>query len=411
MLTNAMTGELSGRSPRDLRYLRQVLNRCAILFALDLFGYPVVGGVISLMQIDSRALSVPFRVAVAMLSIWVILTARRLRLDGLRMLMLVIWVLYVIRLLHDWIGPALQGADYALQFFFVSSVLPGLALMKGQAYQRRRFALVGFAVASAGALLGLFGGLFGGAEVQEGGVAGRLSLTALNPVTLGNEATSAILCGVVLWREARTRFRLVLACSFVLLLSCLVLTGSKGAVLQLVLCMGLWALRRGFALRLGLLGVPMVIWILTSSANPLADRLAETGDDSSTVDRVVMISDSVDQIEGSPLIGSAFVELNSGFYPHNIFVEAGLAFGVPVALVFAGMIFVGIRRAWRTLKTDYDLLGLLFFQGLLDATLAGSLYGMTQLWVILAMLPAAAIVARRSLRQSPDVDLVPSSSR
>jgi hypothetical protein len=43
--------------------------------------------------------------------------------------------------------------------------------------------------------------------------------------------------------------------------------------------------------------------------------------------------------------------------------------------------------------------------------LAGSLYGMTQLWVILAMLPAAAIVARRSLPQSPGVDLAPSSSR
>jgi hypothetical protein len=414
MLTHALIGGLPSRRPRDLKYLRKVLNRCAILLALALFGYPVVGSIISLLQIDSRALSVPFRVAVGLLSIWVMLTTRPLKPDGLRQLMLVIWFLYIIRLLHDWLGPDLPGADYALQFFIMTSVLPGFALMKAQAYEQRRFALIAFVVASGGALLGLAAGLFGSPDVTEGGVQGRLSLTALNPVSLGDQATGAILCGVVLWRDAKMHHRLILGCSFVLLLGCLVLTGSKGPLVQLVLCMGLWALRRGFVMRLGLIAVPMVVWVLASGSNPLADRLAASGDDSSTVDRVVMISDSLDQIAGSPLVGSAFVELNSGFYPHNIFVEAGLAFGVPVALVFTGMIFVGIYRAWRTLKTEYDLLGLLFFSGLLDATLAGSIYGMIELWVILAMLPAAAAAraaARSTVPPSTGVDLARSSSR
>jgi hypothetical protein len=410
MLTGAIVRGLPIRSPRDYSYLKMAVNRCAMLFALDAFGYPVVGAVISVLQIDSRTLSVPFRVAVALFSVWVILTTRRLKLDGLRKLMLVIWFLYVIRLLHDWLGPALPGADYALQFFIVTAALPGFALIKGQIYQQRRFALVAFLVASAGALLGLFAGLFGSAEVQEGGESGRLSLAALNPVSLGNEATSAILCGLVLWREAATRYRIILVGMFALLFTCLVLTASKGPALQLVVCVGFWALRRGLALKLGLLAVPVIVWVLASGSNPLADRLSETGDDSSTVDRVVMISDSLDQIETSPLYGSAFVELNSGFYPHNIFVEAGLAFGVPVALVFAGIFIVGTRRAWATLKTDCDLLGLLFIQGLLDATIAGSIYGMTLLWLISAMLPAAAVAARRSVRRSPGVGLTPSSS-
>jgi len=402
MTTNAIVGGLPARSPVDFRYLKRVLNRCAMLFALDLFGYPVVGSVISLLQIDSRTLSVPFRVSVALFSIWIILTTRRLKLDGLRRLMLIIWFLYIIRLVHDWLGPALQGADYALEFFVVTSVLPGFALMKAHVYQQSRFALIGFVIASAGALLGLFGGLFGGAAIED--PSGRLSLAALNPVSLGNQATSAFLCGLVLWRGAKTRHRIVLTGIFALLFGCLVLAGSKGPVLQLMVCLALWALRRGFLLRLGLLGVPVAVVILASSSNPLADRLAQAGDDSSTVDRVVMISDSLDQISDSPLVGSAFVELNSGFYPHNIFVEAGLAFGVPVALAFAWMIFVGVRRAWVTLKTDCDLLGLLFFAGLLDATLAGSIYGMTQLWVMLAMLPAgAAFAVRPAARPLPPV--------
>jgi O-antigen ligase len=374
-------------NPRRAAYVRRTAQRGALLFALALFGYPVVGSIISLMQVDSRTLSIPFRMGVALFSVWMILFSRRARIDGLRKVMLAIWFLYIIRLLHDWLGPNLQGADYALQFFIASAVLPGFALMKAQCFEPRRFALVAFLVASAGALMGLFAGLFGGADVTEGGVSGRLSLSALNPVSLGEQATAAILCGIVLWRDSRSLGRLLLAGTFVLLMTCLVLTGSKGPLLQLLACLGLWAIRRGHVLKLGVFGLPVLAWFVLSSGNPLADRLADAGEDSSTVDRVVMISDSIDQIEGSPIIGSAFVELNSGFYPHNIFVEAGLAFGLPVALVFAGMIAVGMRRAWKTLRTGNDLLGLLFFQGLIDATLAGSIYGMIELWVLLAMLP------------------------
>ena len=405
MLTNAIANGPPTRGSRDARYLKRVANRCALLFALALFGYPIVGSVISLLQVDSRALSVPFRIAVGLFSIWVILTTRHLKVDGLRLVMLVIWLLYVIRLLHDWLIPNLQGADYALEFFTVSAVLPGFALMKAQAFEWRRFALVAFVIASVGALLGLFGALFGSADVQDSGISGRLSLSALNPVSLGNQATSAILCGLVLWRAAKIRYRLILACAFVLLLVCLVLTGSKGPVLQLLVCAGIWAMRRGHLWRLGFLGLPVLMWLALSTENPLANRLSDSGDDSSTFERVEMINDSLAQIQDSPLIGSAFVELNSGYYPHNVFVEAGLAFGVPIALVFLGMMSIGAFRAWKTLNTNFDLLGLLFFQGLLDAAIAGSLYGMTQLWVILAMLPAAAaLVTRRRPQLLPRVD-------
>jgi O-antigen ligase len=389
--------ESRGRSEglRGLAYLNKMANKTAILFAVALFGYPVVGSVISLLQLDSRTLSIPFRILVGLFSLWILLVSRRLKIDGLRQVMLIIWLLYIVRLLHDWLVPDLPGADYALQFFIIAAVLPALALIKAQAYRWRQFALIAFLVATTGALMGMFGAIFGGADVQDAGAtAGRLSLSALNPVTLGNQAASAMLCGVVLWRDAGTWQRLFLAATFVLLACCLVLTGSKGPVLQLIICMGLWALRRGHVLKLGLLALPMLFWLIFATDNPLVERLSQSSDDASTVDRLVMITDSLDQIADSPLIGSAFVELNSGFYPHNVFVEAGLAFGVPIALVFAGMLLIGVGRAWSTLRTNYDLLGLLYIQGLLDATIAGSIYGMTQVWLVLAIIPAAAVAAR-----------------
>jgi hypothetical protein len=86
-----------------------------------------------------------------------------------------------------------------------------------------------------------------------------------------------------------------------------------------------------------------------------------------------------------------------------------LAFGVPVALVFTGMFLVGARRAWAALKTDCDLLGLLYFAALLESVIAGSIYGMTQLWVTLVLLPAgAAFAVRSAARPLPPAAALPS---
>lgn len=411
-----MTGELveptPARGSRSGAYQRRMANRSALLFAITLFGYPIVGSLISLLQVDSRFLSIPFRIAVGLFSIWVILTARRVKLDVSRQLMLFIWFLYILRLLYDWLVPHLQGADYALQFFFVSCALPAFALMKAQVYDRRRFALMSFLIASTGALMGLLVALFGNTDVPDSGlVPGRLSLVALNPVTLGNEAAGAILCGLALWRDARLLYRLMLLCTFMVLLWCIVKTGSKGPLLQLLVCAGIWALRRGYLLRLGVLALPLIVWLVFSTENPLAARLTDSSDDPSTLDRVVMLNDSMDQIAGSPLIGSAFVELNSGYYPHDVFIESALAFGVPMALVFTGLVLVATYRAWKTLRSDYDLLGLLFIQGLLDATVAGALYGAAALWVMLAILPPAGSAVYKRVRHLPDAGLPAPSAR
>jgi len=374
-------------------------TQCAWLFAVALFGYACVGNLISLLQVDSRDLTIPFRLAVALFGLWIIVTSQRLQIDNLRRVMLVIWFLYCLRLLHDWLLPNIEGADYALQFFLVTSVVPAIALMKAKRYDVHKFALIGFLVASVGTLASLLAAFYGFADQNTADINGRLALAAIDPVSLGNEAVGAVLCGLVLWRTARTRFRLVLVPVILLLLWCLVLTGSKGPSLALMVCGGLWAVRRGYALRFGFLAMPVLIWVLISNDNPLAARLEGSADDQSTVDRLMIFDDSLTQIKNSPLIGSAFVELNSGYYPHNIIVEAGLAFGVPVAIVFTGMIAIATYRAWKSLKGDYDLLGLIYFQGLFAAVISSSIYGAILMWLPLAILPAAPM-ARRNIRRN-----------
>ncbi len=86
-------------------------------------------------------------------------------------------------------------------------------------------------------------------------------------------------------------------------------------------------------------------------------------------------------------MGSAFVELNSEFYPHDLYVEAPMALGIPLGLVFIGMAVFGAFRAWKELKGDNYLLGLLYFQGMLAGTISGSLFAAALFWIVLAILP------------------------
>jgi len=400
-VTSTAAPQVRTPSPRKSRQLQSLVRQSAWLFSIAAFGYPIIGNLISMFQLESRVMSIPFRVAVGLFSLWLILTTKRLRIDRWRQLMLFIWFLYVLRLIHDWIFPNIEGADYALQFFIATSVLPALALMKARAFRQRKFALVGFIVASLGTVTSLLAAMFGNADVQDvTASSGRLSLAALDPVSLGHLATSAILCGFILWRGARLRVKLLLAVMFLPLVWCLVLTGSKGPALALVLCMGLWAMRNGQAWKFAALAVPLLALTLLSEGNPLAARLSGSQEDESTMDRLVVLNDSFTQIAGSPVIGSAFVELNSGYYPHNVFVEAGLAFGIPGALLFLSLMAFGSWRAWKTLRGEYALLGLLFFQGLFAASTSGALFGAITLWIPLAMLPQSPLKARIS-RRSP----------
>ncbi len=407
-MTDAAAPQASSLDVRSSRRFLVVSRQCAWLFSIALFGYPIVGNLISLFQLESRVLSIPFRVAVGVFSLWLIATTKRLRIDGWRRLMLMIWFLYCLRLVHDWVFPELDGADYALQFFIATSVLPAVALLKARAFHQRRYALVAFIIASTGAITSLLTAMFGNAEVQDvTATSGRLSLAALDPVSLGHLATSAILCGFVLWRGARIPAKLCIAVIFLGLLWCLILTGSKGPALALVLCIGLWAVRNGQAWKFAVLALPVLALVLASEGNPLADRLSGSQEDESTVDRLVVLNDSFKQIEGSPFIGSAFVELNSGFYPHNVFVEAGLALGVPGALLFLALMLFGCWRAWKALRGEYALLGLLYFEGLFAAATAGAIFGATLLWITLAMLPRSTPRAGRARRKAFQREMAP----
>jgi hypothetical protein len=363
-------------------------TQCAVLFAMGLFGYALVGNLISLLQIDSRVLSIPYRIIVGAFSVYLVSTTRWYRLDGLRVTMLLIWSVYVARLCYDTCIANIEGADYALQFFVIASVLPALALMSANSFDQDKFARAGLvtaAVACVFSLSGTYLGRFGDQDLEE--TTGRLSTVALNPISLGQLAVGGLFCALVLWREASALLKPTLFVCIAIFAWCLDETGSKGPAVALILGLGLWCIRRGMFLRFCILGIPGLAYVVFSGASALAQRVLSSQEDISTLDRLVLLEDTINQISTAPLLGSAYVELNSGTYPHNIFLESAMAMGIPMAIIVLSMVLVAAKRAWALLKTDADLLGLLFFQALMSVSLSGALFGAYDLWFVLALLP------------------------
>jgi hypothetical protein len=376
------------------------------MFALALFGYPLVAGVGSLLRVDSAWMSVPFRLLLAVSALVLLLPAPVPRLSLARATTLLIWVAYAARLAHDAAFAALPDAIYALQFFVASAVLPALALACGSQWQQPVFARNSLIVAMSACVLALVGSAADGssdADLTE--ATRRLTLVALDPISLGHLSTSAIFCCAVLWRHSAGPKRWLLIAATTLALATLVATGSKGPALALGLVMLAWSIRRTRSRwPLLALALPAAVLLLLSGDNPLAARVAASSEDLSTLDRLVLIENSLRQIEASPWWGSAFVELESGYYPHNIVLEAGMALGLPLTLVLLGLLWHTCRLAWRALASfDEDLLGLLFLQGLIEVTLSGAIFGATLLWISMALLLRPRRPTRRASAHSYEI--------
>jgi O-antigen ligase len=128
------------------------------------------------------------------------------------------------------------------------------------------------------------------------------------------------------------------------------------------------------------------ILLLVYGDSPFFQRLLAIDDDPSTTERIGLIQDSLQQIAASPWLGSASVELKSGAYPHNIFLEGALSFGLPLTAVLAILLSHGLFKSLKLLKTENDLVSLLFLQSLVISQISGALFADSMLWICLVLI-------------------------
>jgi O-antigen ligase len=364
-----------------------------LLLALTVVGYPLIGLLSALLDLPDGALSIPFRIFVIALSgiiLFIYFPHAKIRIDAIFLLLW--WSLYSIRLLTDSVNQFPEAAMDAFVFFAATSVVPAIALLMTNVERVNATAPywifgLGSLVAGGAVVLEYFD-LFGARSLVA--ATGRLSTDTVNPITLGHVAACAILAAFILPKRRGIAWFLIRATVFVLCVVCIAQTGSKGPVLALIValsCLALWRDAR-FLLIGGIASVISIALVvaLVPLASSIVDRIAYINEDASTGERLQMYQDAFSQFLSHPLAGSAFLEINSGTYPHNVLLEAFMSTGVVGGLSFIVLSVVGFYKAMQMARGGGFMVPLLFIQAWVAGLFSGSLYGNSYMWVTLALL-------------------------
>jgi O-antigen ligase len=354
----------------------------------SLLAYPLLGTLVVMTSLSTLVASLPTRLLVA-LSALVLLTTRRAQPGSVPTALLkTFWFIYALRLLWDTIVGGVPGADEALFYFTVTCMLPALAMLRlrPQWFNERSLAqplfVLGLVVCIAALAITTLG-LADDRSLYEH--TSRLAFDAVNPITYGHVAVSTVLAAVCLslYRPARTP-RVLLLIGALIALYTLQLTGSRGPALALVLGLvmaGIFRRRvRPMVMLFALLSV-----VHFYSGGVLEDRVVGVEDDPSTLERLVVQANAIEQFLAAPLTGSAYIETTLMIYPHNPFIEAAMATGIVGLLLFGAVNLAVLLGIWRMLREGHLLLPLIAMQYLVAAMLSGALYLSTSLWLSVAL--------------------------
>lgn len=375
---------------------------CTII-ALTIVGYPLAGLFASALGLESTQTSIPLRLLVVSISVFAIIHvvgAHRFRIN---VVILLFWWLYLLRLLFDLETGLFEEAGEVLIFFLAVVVIPASAVMIGavkydEGLTARLLFVLGTIVCAGSVLLDSLG-MSEAASLTE--LTGRLSFQVLNPITLGHVAASTVIAALTLWRNPQLPGgRAALAAGMATALVCLMLAASRGPVLALMVALISFSVLRGRWGRIFAAGLAVLIvgpMILASQGVEIIDRFTNIDSDLSARERLLIQANAFEQALTNPIWGSAYTELVSGQYPHNLILEAFMALG----LVGGGLfLFIcgraGLNAALR-LRGGEVLIPVLFVQYFVGAQFSSSLWGAEAFWTLAVLLTATWGSARRPL--------------
>lgn len=377
------------------------------MLILNMFSFPVVALIASIFDFDSRIAAVPLRIVVFVLAVYVIVgTWRRGEWFRKNPWLFAFAMLYLARLLYDWLIADIPKVTEALTFYFVACLVPSLASgMAGFAALGDKrtawwFALTGGAICGLVVLMSLLG--LGAARTHDPwATLGRLSFEALNPISLGYVAASTLIALLSLTRSRMPMANLVVLMFLgAVALWTLMAAGSRGPVVGLA-CAGMvyafMTARFGWILLL----VGSLAGFVLYGESSLLSRFETVSTDDSALIRLAIQGNAILQFLGNPIFGSAYTELESLEYPHNLFIDTAMATGLVGLFLLFVVLTRSARITWRALKCGHTLIPLLFVQYFVSFQFSSSLWGMGPLWVVLMILgsyPALKIRARASKR-------------
>lgn len=373
------------------------------LVALSLMGYPLLGTLVALTPFPSLVGSVPLRLAVVFLSLYLLVSMRRFPVTPVRVVLLLFWFVYVCRLIWDWQVAQIPEAESALLFLSVVGLLPALALlgMAPRHWDAHAFAKIAFFTGAATCTIAVLATLLGlGGERSLIEQTGRLSFDTVNPISYGHVAVTTLLTGLVGWSDnARRPLMLaVVVTGSIAALVCLQLAASKGPVVALVVCiLALGVFKPRYRWMLFALSPVATLFLFFADDSNLTQRFSGAEEDLSTILRRELLDNAITQFLQHPILGNAFVETEMQTYPHNPFVEAAMATGIIGVTLYALVIITCVTRLVGLLTRKGSLLlALVALQLLVGEHISGSLWASGNLWTSLAMIIAMTSYERQA---------------
>jgi len=236
------------------------------------------------------------------------------------------------------------------------------------------------------------------AYMQSIGWAVRMQPMTFNAISVGHYSASLALLALLflLERQRKVLWRTIFLVTFIFAVTILSMSASRGPIISfvvtMVIVMFFYMLRRRTR-RLTAIVLSCLLLLILTGTIVLVERFTEFG----PVERLEIIGTDInselriDQAQGglsqfmaSPIIGSAIVETNSRYHPHNSFVETLMAVGLFGGLLY-GLVWISV--GWKTARAlrfgwAHAWVGVLAVQWGLGSMFSGSILGQGEFWAL-----------------------------
>jgi hypothetical protein len=381
----------------------------SLTLALSLVGYPVASAGAALLDVQNVVFNVPYRAIVVGISLVLIVTALAQGSFRLPLVVGLFMFLYFLRLIADFSVIERSIIERDTLVFVLTVALPALAM--GSSWRHYDEYNAALALSGLGAIACILIGLAllgGSATADTVDLDARNQLEALNPITIAYTGAFTAIAAYTGTGYASQSIKMFLLWPVIFLgLLIFLLGGSRGPVIGVSLFFGLQALIRGRGTLATLIFLAVAVTIAAVNFSDLAvfRRFTNLAEDASVLERLLVQRLSFDQAMSSPYFGSAYLELTTLAYPHNLLIEAFMALGMVGA---ATMLFLQIgmfRNTVTLVRSGYVLLPVLATTGLANAWISGSLFASRDFFMIIiaAGLVATTLRAAANRRRSNEI--------
>lgn len=380
-------------------------------FALALFGYEVVAGLGAMADLDTSGVAIAYRALVALGAVALLasrLASGRFKAAPAWLLLVVFMALYLARLAVDTVEPVAPLFNPAWSYWVWAvgaCFLPCLAAAQYDIHASDDLRRAVFAVLLVATACALWSALASGAG-EASADSTRLSLNALNPISMGHLGASVLLLAVWWFCQPFGRFKhpalyllvvaAVLGGGFLLMAS-----NSRGPLVAVALSLVV------VGLMLPLQRALLFFGVLAGSALGFATAAAFLEEaygftlytrlfgqsqlyEVNTLSRLDRYGYALEAALDKPFLGAGLEVPVHGGYPHNILIEVALNLGLPGVALFVLLVAIvlwgAVRRVARERRHGWLLV--LFTQYFVAVQFSAALYQATHFWLLLGALLA-----------------------